>query len=160
MLSFTLSCGGCSKLASKSSHYPATHQQCSLFLRETISRLYNAFSKCVGSIQVSRASSVVKGGASNGQFGQLYWQAKKKIRSILLDTGRNDSHSKPNLGKEPESSLMEWGLNKQESTSSMRSQATISIYKSIVFLYASNEKPQNKIKKTVPFTLVPKELIT
>lgn len=52
------------------------------------------------------------------------------------------------------------GLNKQESTSSARSQATISIYKSIVFLYASNEKSQNKIKKTIPFTLVPKELIT
>lgn len=59
-------------------------------------------------MQVSRASRVVKGDASDGQFGPFYWRAKKKMRSILLDTGRNDSCSKPNLGKGPESSLVEW----------------------------------------------------
>lgn len=60
-------------------------------------------------MQVNRASRVVKGDASDGQFGQLYWRAKKKMRSVLLDTGRNDSCSKPNLGKGPESSLVECG---------------------------------------------------
>lgn len=109
------------------------------FSKETISRIYTAFSKCLSSMQVTRPTEKLRD--QGGGRSQIIWEAllegqERKLESHLHSQTLEEMTAARGLTMEMVQKAAWWSgeLNGQESTSSVNHRLQY-VQKSIVFVY-------------------------